>query len=352
MLAAGVTGGQRRTSQAGVGGRPLPSPLIDLRVFVAVVIGWYTFAPHLPAGRHVRAGHSTGDFMQDHRASRTAVLVGQGRAAAHGRIAPERFSDETATALLRGEERVPVEQVRAGTPPNGWGERAEYEMVRASAEVIVPRTVAIDEAVRARHTPQLVILGAGLDGRAWRLAELSDVEVYEVDHPASQQDKRDRVGDLPLLAKSLQYVPVDFTRDRLDVALASAGHRQSTATTWIWEGVVPYLTRAEVAATMAVVGAKSAPGSRLLVNYQSPAVSAALGRLVARAMTAVARRPSPWAREPRRSSWTPAAMRAQLVRHGFNVVTDDDLLTLAATLPMPVRQRRSLGNGRVAVADR
>jgi hypothetical protein len=45
-------------------------------------------------------------------------------------------------------------------------------------------------------------------------------------------------------------------------------------------------------------------------------------------------------------------MRAQLVRHGFNVVTDDDLLTLAATLPMPVRQRRSLSNGRVAVADR
>ena len=280
------------------------------------------------------------------------MLVAQGRAAAHGRVAPDRFCDDTAMALLRDDERVPVERVRAGTPPQGWGERAEYEMVRASAEVIVPRTVAIDEAVRARPGPQLVILGAGLDGRAWRLAGLADVEVYEVDHPASQQDKRDRVGDLALLAKALHYVPVDFTRDRLDAALASAGHRQSVATTWIWEGVVPYLTRAEVAATLAVVGAKSAPGSRLVVNYQSPAVSAAVGRLVARAMTAVARRPSPWAGEPRRSSWTPAAMRAQLVRHGFNVISDDDLLTLAAALPMPVRQRRSLRNGRVAVADR
>ena len=44
----------------------------------------------------------------------------------------------------------------------------------------------------------------------------------------------------------MRFVPVDFTRDDLGGALASAEHRVSDATNWIWEGVVPYLTAAEV----------------------------------------------------------------------------------------------------------
>ena len=278
-------------------------------------------------------------------ASRTAVLVCQGRAVAHGRLAVGRFADPTAAVLLRGPELAGVERVRSGVVPQGWGARVEFEMLRASAEVMVPRTVAIDEAVRARPAPQVVILGAGLDGRAWRMPELADVEVFEVDHPSSQRDKRDRVGDLRALAGSVRFVPVDLTRDRLDAALASAGHQPAVATTWVWEGVVPYLRRAEVTATVEVVSDRSAAGSRLVVNYQSPALSAGVGRLAARAMTALAG-------EPRRSSWTPAAMRELLAGHGFTVVSDEDLLTLAGKLPIPVRQRRSLATGHVAVADR
>ncbi len=280
------------------------------------------------------------------------MLVCQGRAAAHEHAAPSKFADPTAMALLRDDERIPVEQVRSGTPPRGWRERVEFEMLRATAEVMVPRTTAIDEAVLARPAPQLVILGAGLDGRAWRMPELAEVTVFEVDHPASQQDKRDRVGDLPLLAAALHYVPVDFTRDRLDAALEAAGHQRSVPTTWIWEGVVPYLSRADVSATLAVVAEQSAPGSRLVVNYQSPGVSAAIGRLVARAMTLGVGRQTPWAGEPRRSSWTPAAMRTLLTGPGFALVQDDDLLTLAERSGSQVRQRSSLRTGRVAVAER
>jgi methyltransferase (TIGR00027 family) len=278
------------------------------------------------------------------------VLVCQGRAAAHGRIAPERFADPTAMTMLRTDERVPVEQLRAGTAPRGARERLDFETVRASAEVVVPRTVAIDEAVQALAAPQLVILGAGLDGRVWRMAELGGVEAFEVDHPASQRDKRERVGERPPLARSLRYVPVDFERDRLGDALAAAGHQPSVATTWLWEGVVPYLAKADVRSTVAVIAGRSAPGSCLIVNYQTPAVSAVLGRLAARAMSAAARRHSPWRDEPRRSSWTPNAFRDLLARHGFTVDRDDDLLTIARRLPMAIRQRRSLLNGRVATA--
>lgn len=308
---------------------------------VGVVVRWYW-------SRRTRLGRA----MDADRPSRTAVLVCQGRAAAHGRIAEGRFADPTAMVLLRDHERVAVQRVREGVPSGGWGERVEFEMVRASAEVIVPRTVAIDEAVRARPAPQLVIVGAGLDGRAWRMPELADIEVFEVDHPASQRDKRRRVGDLPPVTTSLRFVPVDFTRDTLDTALASAGHRPAVATTWIWEGVVPYLSRAEVATTLRAISGRSAAGSRLIVNYQSPALSAALGRLAARAMTAIARQRSPWADEPRRSSWTPIALAELLARDGFSVNRDDDLLTLAEELPVPVRRRRSLQSGRVAIADR
>jgi methyltransferase (TIGR00027 family) len=133
-------------------------------------------------------------------------------------------------------------------------------------------------------------------------------------------------------------------------SLAEAGHQPSAPTTWIWEGVVAYLHRPAVAATVAVVSALSAPGSNLIVNYQSPSVLATAGRIVARAMRAPTRRRSPWADEPRRSAWTPDAMRRLLTSHGFTVTSDDDLLGLARRLSSPVRHRTSLRTGRIAVA--
>jgi methyltransferase (TIGR00027 family) len=290
--------------------------------------------------------------MQLRRASRTAVLVCQGRAVAHGRTAPGRFADPTAMPLLREDEQLAVRRVREEPLPRDWRQRIEYEMLRASAEVIVPRTVAIDDAVRARPTPQLVILGAGLDGRAWRMPELAGVEVFEVDQPASQADKQERAAGLPAVGSAPRFVAVDFGRDRLGDALEAGGHRDDAPTTWIWEGVVPYLTRAEVAATLAALAERSAPGSRLLVNYQQPSLASALGRLAARAMLVTARRSSPWADEPRRSTWTPEAMRQLLAAHGFTVERDDDLLTLATALGTPVNQTGSLRNGRVLVANR
>jgi methyltransferase (TIGR00027 family) len=284
-------------------------------------------------------------------ASRTAVLVCQGRAVAQGRLAANRFSDPTAAPLLRRDELEVVDLVRAGEAPKQWRERVDFAMVQACGEVMAARTVAIDDAVRARLGPQLVILGAGLDGRAWRMSELVEVMVFEVDHRSSQADKIDRLAGLPPLAASVRFVPVDFTRDDLDVELEAAGHQPTVATTWIWEGVVPYLSRDEVEATMKLIAQRSAAGSRLIVNYQAPGLRAIFGRLTIQLLTTLGRRPSPLAGEPRRSAWTPTSMRRLLGRHGFTVISDDNLLTLAERLPIAVRQRRSLENGHVAVAD-
>ncbi|NDZ80666.1 class I SAM-dependent methyltransferase [Streptomyces sp. SID10853] len=304
-------------------------------------------------------------------ASRTAVLVCQGRAAADGRAAAGRFADPVAARLLSAAERGPVDEVRAGTPPQGWRARTTYESVRACADVVVPRTVAIDEALRARVTGQLVILGAGLDTRAWRLPELSQTDVWEVDHPASQQDKRARIADavrteaggpeegdsggragrtgpdgLPALARSVRFTPVDFAVDDLGAVLDTAGHDPAVPTTWLWEGVVPYLTRDEVRATVAALAARTAPGSTLIVNYQAPSAKAAAGRLLTRVLGSSLTAGEPW-----RSLWKPQRMAALLAEYGLRVVSDDDLLTLTHTFADPAGGRTSLRSGRVAVAE-
>ena len=285
--------------------------------------------------------------MTAERASHTAVLVCQGRAAAHERIMPGRFADPTALALLHDDERELVRQVREGRPPSGWRPRIAYEIVRGSVELLVARTIAIDDAVREGPREQVVILGAGLDGRAWRLTELRDSDTYEVDQPASQRDKRERA--VTLGDRQPHFVPVEFGREDLAATLEAAGHRADRPTTWVWEGVVPYLTADEVRDTLGKVASRSGPGSRLIVNYQSGGATALAAT---RAFTVLLRRASPWRNEPWRSTWTPEQMRDLLTGHGFRVIRDDDLLTLAAALPMKLGQRGSLRSSRVAVADR
>ncbi|XVU21577.1 class I SAM-dependent methyltransferase [Actinoplanes sp. CA-054009] len=283
------------------------------------------------------------------RASRTAVQVCQGRAAADGLIAPGRFADPTAMVLLLPGEREVVRRVRERDVPQGWRDRIDYETIRATTGLMAPRTVYIDEAVRERPHPQVVILGAGLDGRAWRMPELAGVAVFEVDQPASQADKRRRAAGLP--GSPPTFVPVDFGRDHLGGALGAAGHRPEVPTTWIWEGVVPYLTEAEVAATVAEVAARSAPGSRLIVNFQVPAAKARLGRLMVRLLMASTGRRSIWAREPWRSTWTPGAMTALLAEHGYTVTHHEPLTDTAAALNVPIHHRASLGQSHVMTGD-
>lgn len=290
--------------------------------------------------------------MIERKASRTAVLVCQGRAVADGRLAVGRFADPLAVELLHADERDPVALARAGERPEGFGPRMEFELLSGTAELMAARTVAIDDGVRDSAHPQLVLLGAGLDARAWRMPELAGTAVFEVDQPASQQDKRARLGERTPLATSLTFVPVDFAEDSLAARLAESGHDAGAPTTWIWEGVVPYLTPDQVAATVALVAAVSAPGSRFIISYPVPSPMNALGRKALGLLLRGARRPNPLADEPFRSSWTPPVLQSLLAAHGFEVTTDIDLLTIAQDLDITPRRPRFLRTGRIAIADR
>ena len=63
-----------------------------------------------------------------------------------------------------------------------------------------------------RRVDQVVIGAAGYDGRALRYAK-PGVRWFEVDHPATQQDKRERLERLGLAAGQVRFVPADFTLD-------------------------------------------------------------------------------------------------------------------------------------------
>ncbi len=193
-------------------------------------------------------------------------------------------------------------------------------------ELMRLRTKAIDAAVAGaagRGTSQLVILGAGLCARAWRMSELHGSIVYEVDHPATQSYKRSRLEGVAPLARAVRFVPVDFERDDLGRALEDAGHDASAPTTWIWEGVTPYLTPDAIASTLGIVRARSTEGSTIALTYYPP--SNRRNHPMLHAVSFGARILG----EPFRGLTSVEAMHALLARTGFAVQDDASHLELA-----------------------
>jgi methyltransferase (TIGR00027 family) len=139
-------------------------------------------------------------------------------------------------------------------------------------------------AVRERHIDeylkscleyglqQLVILGAGFDARAYRFEELKrGVKVFEVDHPASQATKLEKLeqifGGRPA---HVVYVPVDFNNQSLDQRLFESGYDENLKTLFIWQGVTQYLTPQAVDSTLAFIADHSEPGSAVIFDYMYP----------------------------------------------------------------------------------
>ena len=113
----------------------------------------------------------------------------------------------------------------------------------------------------------VVILGAGLDTRPYRLARHGDVPVFEVDLPVNIARKRAVVSRVfGAVPPSVRLVSVDFERDDLMATLASYGYCVDSPTFFIWEGVTQYLTADAVRATFDQL-AQAASGSKLDFTY-------------------------------------------------------------------------------------
>ena len=145
------------------------------------------------------------------------------------------------------------------------GERA----VPGAWTIITCRKRYIDDKLdeSLENIDAVVILGAGMDTRGYRLAHRSDIPVFEVDLPVNIERKKAAVqraiGGLPM---SVHLVPLDFEHDDLFGALTGHGYREDARTLYIWEGVTQYLTEDAVRATLGALQAAPA-GSRLVFTY-------------------------------------------------------------------------------------
>jgi methyltransferase (TIGR00027 family) len=163
-------------------------------------------------------------------------------------------------------------------------------------------------AAVAKGVTQYVLLGAGLDTFAHRNPHPA-LRVFEVDHPATQQWKRELLAHTGLAHPlALTYVPVDFETESLPEQLLRAGHDATLPTVFAWLGVVPYLTLPAFRATVAFVAAQP-PGSGLICDYSQP--RAALPFFEQLAHDSLAARVA-LAGEPFQLFFTPSEMAAEL----------------------------------------
>lgn len=278
--------------------------------------------------------------MDADRASNTAMMVVYMRALGDAGVSHvPGFQDPTARVFLaeKWKRRLAKIQRQARSGRNSLA----LAFARAAADMMALRTSAIDAAVKAavaQGEKQIVILGAGFDGRAWRMSELAATRAFEVDHPATQAEKRKLVDALGPSGADVSFVPVDFERDSLNSALQRAGHDSTQPTCWIWEGVVMYLTHGAMKSTLGDIAARSAPGSTLIVNYHTELRRGIVGVILR------------FIGEPVKSAWSAEEMAADLGDAGFLVEEDSGTLDWAkrfATRDVETRAGRGV---RLAVA--
>ena len=133
---------------------------------------------------------------------------------------------------------------------------------------ILCRTRYLDDVVRrllAQGLEQLVILGAGFDTRAYRIAALDRIQVLELDLPGSVRLKRIRLEKvLGAVPGHVTLVGIDFDWQALGAVLQDAGFQGGSKTLFLWEGVTQYLTAEAVKGTLEFV---SAVGGAVAFTY-------------------------------------------------------------------------------------
>lgn len=140
---------------------------------------------------------------------------------------------------------------------------------------LVARTRLIDDHVASAISlgiSQIVILGAGLDSRAYRIAGAERLRFFEVDHPNTSEVKRANIQRLfGALPAYVRYIALDFRCDQVPRSLEVAGFNPFERSLIIWEGVSNYLTEDAVRSTLSFVGSL-VQGTELIFTYVNEAV--------------------------------------------------------------------------------
>jgi methyltransferase (TIGR00027 family) len=139
-------------------------------------------------------------------------------------------------------------------------------------EYMIARTAFFDslfiEALNNR-IPQIVLLGAGYDSRAYRFAKLNTAtKIFELDIATTQNRKMKSLIKARIdIPKNVELLPIDFNNESLNKVLEEAGYNRHERTLFLWEGVVYYLDPESVDATLEFVNRSSRRGSIIALDY-------------------------------------------------------------------------------------
>jgi methyltransferase (TIGR00027 family) len=251
--------------------------------------------------------------MDAARRSRTAEGAAWLRALhRHVDAEPWVFTDTAVEALLPAPGRRFLQRLDA--LPRPWittfrQRRSGLDAMRAQ---IVARARYAEDSLAAHGANQYLVLSAGLDTFALRHAS-EDVQVFEVDHPATQSWKRAQLEHAP---ENLSFVPIDFERATLAEALTATEFDADQSTFVSWLGTTYYLSRDAITETLRGVRERTGPGTRLVLDYWSEAPLMD-GR--ATALLFGTRLATAFSSEPIRTLFTPAEMEALAQSTGWRI---------------------------------
>jgi methyltransferase (TIGR00027 family) len=227
------------------------------------------------------------------------------------------FSDPFAATILDDDTRAGLEEMAADPS------RRPMRLFIAARSRFSEDTLT---ACVARGVRQIVVLGAGLDTFSLRNPHAGlGVRVFEVDYPATQSWKRQRLKQAGLaLPASLTFAPVDFERQSLADGLTAAGFQHDRPAFFQWLGVVPYLTREAVSATLDFIAGVAE--SEVVFDYTEP-IENYPGERRAHVMAVAARVAS--LGEPWLSLFDPPDLSEMLHNKDFAVVEDLSLAEIS-----------------------
>ncbi|MCX5578323.1 class I SAM-dependent methyltransferase [Kaistia terrae] len=253
--------------------------------------------------------------MIEGQPSATAFRVAMRRAAHQLLDKPLIFEDPLALTIVGGDRGSVLarDELSRADSPGGETIRAFLAARSRFAEDRLAAAVA-------RGVRHIVVLGAGLETFAYRNRFADQgVVVFEVDHPATQAWKRERLAATGIaVPESVRFVPVDFTVDRLDEKLVAAGLDPSIPAFFSWLGVAPYLTEAAIFSTLGIIAARSGGGEVVFDYAEIPDKLSLLQRL---AFTTLAGRTASLG-EPFVTFFKPDDLAGRLVDLGFSSIED------------------------------
>ena len=120
-----------------------------------------------------------------------------------------------------------------------------------------------------KNIPQIVLLGAGYDTRAYRYAKLNNTtKIIELDIATTQNRKMKCLKKAQIeIPKHATLVPINFNKELLKDVLEKAGYENNEKTLFIWEGVSYYLEPESVDATLEFVNNSSHNESVIAFDY-------------------------------------------------------------------------------------